>query len=83
MTFVALPDVLIDGKPERLSHGVRVHDERNAIVMPGRVNGRTAIVNYLRDARGTVREVWLLSAQEAATPLQPAPTSTPAAPLPQ
>jgi len=73
MAFVAVPDVLINGKPERMSHGVRVRDERNAIVMPGIVNGRTAVVNYLRDARGEVREVWILSAQEAAIPLKPRP----------
>jgi hypothetical protein len=73
MTFVAVPDVLIDGKPERLAHTVRVRDERNALVMPGVVNGRTAVVNYLRDGGGTVREVRILSAQEAAIALRPLP----------
>ena len=59
MKFIELPDVLLNGKPERLAHAVRVRDERNAIVMPGVVNGRTAVVNYLRAARGQVREVGL------------------------
>ena len=75
MKFVELPDVLLNGKPERLAHAVRVRDERNAIVMPGTVNGRSAVVNYLRDARGQVREVWILSPQEAAIPLKPVPTT--------
>lgn len=73
MTFVQLPDVLINGTPERLPHNVRVRDERNATVVPGRVNGQKAVVNYLRDRGGTIREVWILSAQEAATPLRPQP----------
>ena len=80
MKFVELPDVLLNGKPERLAHAVRVRDERNAIVMPGVVNGRTAVVNYLRDARGQVREVWILSPQEAALPLKPVPTTRRPAP---
>ena len=77
MTFVAIPDVLIDGQPERLAHGARVHNERNAIVMPGRLNGRTATVNYVRE-RGVVREVWILSEREAAIPLKPKPGQPPA-----
>ena len=80
MAFIELPDVLINGKPERLAHSVRVRDERNAIVMPGTVNGRSAVVNYLRDARGQVREVWILSPQEAAIPLKPVPTTLRPAP---
>ena len=80
MKFVELPDVLLNGKPERLAHAVRVRDERNAIVMPGTVNGRSAVVNYLRDARGQVREVWILSPQEAAIPLKPVPTTLRPAP---
>ena len=80
MKFIELPDVLLNGKPERLAHAVRVRDERNAIVMPGVVNGRTAVVNYLRDARGQVREVWILSPQEAALPLKPVPTTRRPAP---
>ncbi|MFT3779612.1 MAG: hypothetical protein QM772_15295 [Ottowia sp.] len=73
MAFIALPDVLLNGKPERLPHSVRVRDERNAIVMPGIVNGRSAVVNYLRSARGTISDVWILSPQEAAIPLKPVP----------
>jgi hypothetical protein len=82
MRFVAIPDVVLDGKPERMAHGVRVRDERNAIVMPGRVNGRTATVNYLRDSKGMVREVWILSAREAAIPLAPPPGAIKPMPLP-
>ena len=85
MKFVELPDVLLNGKPERLAHAVRVRDERNALVRPGHIAGRTAIVNYLRDAGGRVREVWILSEAEAAIPLkrvpgvaQPAPFGRPA-----
>ena len=85
MTFTALDEVVIDSKAEPLAHGVRVRDERNALVRPGHIAGRTAIVNYLRDAGGRVREVWILSEAEAAIPLkrvpgvaQPAPFGRPA-----
>ena len=73
MTFTELPDVVLNGKAERLAHSVRVHDERNALVRPGHVNGRSAVVNYVRDGGGTVREVWILSEQEAAIPLKRVP----------
>ena len=74
MAFVALPDVTINGQPERLPHYVRVRDERNAIVMPGIINGRTAVVNYVRNGRGEVSEIWILSAQEAKLALKPVPS---------
>ena len=66
ITFVAIPDVVLNGRPERLSHGVRVYSVRNTILMPNRVNGSSAIVNYLRDDRGRVSHVWILTPAEAA-----------------
>jgi hypothetical protein len=74
--FVAIPDVVIDGVPERAAHGLRIHDERNATVVYGRVNGRTAIVNYLRNTNGAVREVWILTPEEIAAPPPPPPAAT-------
>ena len=52
---------------------MRVRGERNTILMPGLVNGRTAVVNYVRNGRGEVSDVWILSAREAALPLLSAP----------
>jgi hypothetical protein len=66
MTFVAIPDVVLNGIPQRMSHGARVYSVRNTILMPNRVNGSTAIVNYLRDDRGRVSQVWILTPAEAA-----------------
>ncbi|MFV0680671.1 hypothetical protein [Ottowia sp.] len=70
MAFVDYPNVLVDGKPERLAHSVRVRDESNSILMPYKVRGRVAIVNYKR-SRGDINEVWILTKQEAAEPLKP------------
>jgi len=86
MSFVAIPDVLLDGMPERLDHSARVYSVHNTILMPNRVNGSTAIVNYLRDDRGRVSKVWILTAAEAAMPLHPGmPAQQPVVilPLPQ
>ena len=81
MAFVALPDVTINGRPERLPHYVRVRNERNTVVMPGIINGSTAVVNYVRNGRGEVSEVWILSPQEVAVPLKPVPIMTKPLPI--
>jgi hypothetical protein len=78
MTFVALPDVLIDGQPERLDHSARIYSERNSLLVPHRVNGRTAIVNYQRQGRdgsGKVRQVWILTPEEVAKPAPNTPNA--------
>jgi hypothetical protein len=71
MNFVDFPNVLIDGQPERLPHSVRVRDESNSILMPYRLRKQVVIVNYLRNKRDEIDQVWILSAQEATVPLKP------------
>ena len=62
----APPDVLLDGKADRLSPGARIRDTRNMLAMSGTLAGQTLVVNYLRDGAGLVHEVWLLTPEEAA-----------------
>ena len=66
ITFTAPPQVTLNGKTERLGPGVRVRDAHNRIALSGRLRGQSFDVNYLRDAAGAVREVWILTPAEAA-----------------
>ena len=65
MTMTAPPQVLLDGKPEKLAPGVRIRNTKNLIVMPGTLRGEWYVVNYVRDLNGLIHEVWILSAREA------------------
>jgi hypothetical protein len=64
MTVVTPPIISIDGKPDRLSPGSRIHDTRNMMVMSGALAGKTVPVVYRREPTGQVHEVWLLTADE-------------------
>jgi hypothetical protein len=57
-------DVEIDGTPQRLSRGARIRDADNRVVVPTSVAPDSA-VKYRLDAKGMVREVWILSPREA------------------
>jgi hypothetical protein len=58
-------DVLIDGKPERLSPGARIRGPQNTLVMTGAIIGQEHVVNFVRDAYGNLHQVWMLTALEA------------------
>ena len=60
------PEVLLDGKADRLSPGSRIRGVRNELVMSGGLIGERFVVNYTREAHGLVHDVWLLTPEEAA-----------------
>ena len=60
------PEILIDGKPERLSPGARIRGTDNLIVLSNQLVGRDLPVNYTRESLGLVHEVWLLTPDEQA-----------------
>jgi hypothetical protein len=68
------PEVSLNGKPDRLSPGARIHDTSNLLVMSGGLINRELVVNYVRDGHGLIHEVWILTPQEAAMkrPARPA-----------
>ncbi len=68
------PDVLLDGRPDRLSPGSRIRSQNNMLVLSATLVGQTHTANFTRDAAGLIHEVWLLSATEAEQPL---PKGTP------
>ena len=57
--------VEIDGAQQRLAPGAQIRDAANRVVVPTSVPAGTPI-KYLVNAEGQVREVWILTPQEAA-----------------
>lgn len=61
-------DVQLDGNPARLSPGARIRNQQNLLQMTGALVGQLYLVNYTRDAAGLLREVWILTPDEASAP---------------
>ena len=64
LVVVSAPDIAMNGKPDRLSPGVRIRDARNNLVLSGTLTNQTLVVNYVRDNTGLVHNVWVLSSEE-------------------
>lgn len=65
LVVTSTPQVMLDGKPDRLSPGSRIRNTQNMVVMPSSVNGQTLVVNYVREINGLIHEVWILTEKEA------------------
>jgi hypothetical protein len=61
------PEIRLDGQAERLAPGARIWGMNRMLVTPAAITGQNLLVNYTRDAAGAVREVWILTPEEAAT----------------
>ena len=59
--------VEIDGTPQRLAPGAQIRDASNLIIQPVALPAG-ARVKYRLDVGGQVREVWILTPQEAEKP---------------
>jgi hypothetical protein len=64
MQVVQAPNILIDGKAERLSPGARIRGANNMLTMSAPLTGQTHTVKYLRESNGMVHEVWILTPAE-------------------
>jgi hypothetical protein len=60
------PEVQVNGKPARLSPGARIRNEQNMVQLSGTLVGQKRVVHYTIDPLGQLRDVWLLTAAEAA-----------------
>ncbi|MBU2408789.1 MAG: hypothetical protein KKC79_09085 [Gammaproteobacteria bacterium] len=65
LVMLDAPNIELDGSPDRLSPGARIYSAERMLVMPAAINGQRFLVNYRRDAAGLVREVWILTPEEA------------------
>jgi hypothetical protein len=75
MKVVQAPEILIDGKPERLSPGSRIRDPQQRLVMSASITNQELTVNFVRNPLGEVHEVWILTELEAKQKIK---TNTPA-----
>ena len=57
--------VELNGRPAQLAPGAQIRDVSNRIIVPTALPAG-ALVKYRLDGAGLVREVWILSPQEAA-----------------
>jgi hypothetical protein len=56
--------VQIDGTPQRLAPGAQIRDAANRVMMPTALPAG-AQVKYLLNEEGMVRQVWILTPEEA------------------
>lgn len=73
MQITQPPEMLLNGKPDRLSPGARIHGADNMLRMSGTLMGQKAVVNFVREPTGQVHEVWILTEAEAAQKLPSSP----------
>jgi hypothetical protein len=64
ITIATPPEIVLDGKPDRLSPGVRIRDVNNMLVLSASLAGKTVPVVYRRDSTGLVHEAWILTPDE-------------------
>jgi len=62
------PSITIDGKPARLSPGVRIYGANNMLVLSAALTGQPLLVNFVREPLGLVHKVWILTEAEAKLP---------------
>ncbi len=65
MVITNPPELLMNGKPARLSPGARIRGANNMLVMSGALVGQNLLVNFVREPSGLVHEVWILTEAEA------------------
>jgi hypothetical protein len=65
LVVTAPPEALLNGKPARLSPGVRIRNQQNMIQLSGSLLQQKILVNYTLDGLGQVRDVWMLTEDEA------------------
>ena len=64
MVILTPETITLDGKPDRLSPGSRIHGVNNMLVLSGTLINQPLVVNYVRENTGQVHEVWILNSEE-------------------
>lgn len=59
------PSATIDNRTLHLAPGARIFNQQNLIILPASAPQQASVM-YRLDINGDVREIWLLSAEEAA-----------------
>jgi hypothetical protein len=72
-TVVNPPEIILNGVPARLAPGARIRTQQNLIELSGALIGAKLLVHYTIDSYGLVKDVWILTPDEAAR--KPWPTT--------
>ena len=72
LTVDAPPVVMLNGKLAQLAPGARIRGQQNMLEMSGALIGAKLLVNYTLDGQGLVKDVWILTPDEAAKKPWPA-----------
>jgi hypothetical protein len=75
LAFGQTPEIVLNGRAARLAPAARIRDAANMMLLPGTVQGGKYLVHYTVDTSGLVKDVWILTPQEAANrtwPVTPA-----------
>ena len=67
------PEATLNGVPAALAPGARIRGPNNLFVLSGSVTGQRLLVHYTLDTQGLVKDVWILTPDEAAK--RPWPTT--------
>ena len=67
------PEATLNGDPARLAPGARIRTADNMLAMSGSLTGSRLLVHYTLDTLGLIKDVWILSPDEAAK--RPWPTT--------
>jgi len=73
LQFVEPPEILLNGQPARLAPGARIRGQNNMLVLSGALSGSKLLVHYTVDIGALVKDVWILTPEEAAK--KPWPTN--------
>jgi hypothetical protein len=61
-----IPEVSLNGATATLAPGARIRSQNNLLQMSGSLVGAKLLVHYTLDTAGQVRDVWILTTDEAA-----------------
>jgi hypothetical protein len=69
---VQAPDAALNGKAARLAAGARIFGQDNMLKLSASLTGQKFLVHYTVDTQGLLKDVWILTADEAAKKPWPA-----------
>ena len=65
MVITNPPELVMNGRPDRLSPGARIRNTNNMLTLSGSLVGQNLLVNFVREPNGMVHDVWILTPDEA------------------
>ncbi len=60
------PEITLNGAPARMAPGARIRGQNNMLAMSASLTGQRLLVHYTLDMQGNVKDVWILTPEEAA-----------------